>query len=195
MLPFPNKKYQIVYADPPWHYSSGIRSSKKVDGKYQFYTPQTTVGASYPTQSDEWIKELPVKKIVVDDCVLFLWTTDSHLPTALAVIQAWGFTYKTVGFIWNKKERSGKQTCYYGNWTMKGSEICLLATRGKAHKLLKNHKVRQLVEAERDRKKHSGKPPEVRCRIEQMFGDIPRIELFARQKVDGWDAWGDEVSC
>ena len=95
--------------------------------------------------------------------------------------------------MWNKKEKSGKQVCYYGKWTMKGSELCLLGARGKGHSLIQSHKVRQLVEASRDRKRHSGKPDEVRDRIVELLGDLPRLELFARQKVDGWDAWGNEI--
>ena len=188
-----DKKYQIIYADPPWHFKSGIRSSKKVNGKYLYYTPDTTCGVSYPTLSGEQIKELPVKELADDNCILFLWTTETALPLALEVIKSWGFTYKNIGFIWNKKERSGKQVCFYGSWTMRGSEICLLATRGKIHKYIKSFKVRQLVEAIRDRKVHSRKPDEVRNRIVQLMGDLPRIELFAREKVEGWDCWGNEV--
>jgi len=188
-----NKKYQIIYADPPWHYSSGIRSSKKKQGKYLYYTPDTTVGTNYPTMTKEQLKNLPVADIAADDCILFMWTTDSHLPIALEVINAWGFRYKTIGFIWNKKEKSGKQVCYYGKYTMKGSEICLLATRGKIHSYIKSHKVRQLVEAIRDRTQHSKKPDEVRNRIVELMGDLPRIELFAREAPEGWDVWGNEV--
>ena len=79
-----------------------------------------------------------------------------------------------------------------GKWSCKGSEICLLATRGKAHSLIKSHKVRQLVEAERLR--HSQKPDEVKTRIVELLGDLPRIELFCRIPPEGWDAWGDEIS-
>lgn len=185
-------KYNIIYADPPWHFSGGIRSSKKdASGNFLFYTPDTTVGKSYQTQGDDWIAQLPISDWADDDCVLFLWTTDAHLTTALKVIEAWGFSYRTVGFVWNKKERSGKQVCYYGKWTMKGTELCLLATKGKPHGLIKSHKVRQLVEAER--RGHSQKPAEVRRRIVELLGDLPRIELFAREREDGWDAWGSEA--
>lgn len=188
------KKYQIIYADPPWSFSSGIRSSKKIDGVYQYYTPDTTVGdGKYKSvMKAQDILNLPVESIADDDCVLFLWTTDAHLTLALDVIKAWGFTYRTIAFVWNKKEKSGKQVCYFGKWTMKGTEICLLGARGKAHSLIKSHKVRQLVEATRG--KHSEKPKEVCERIVQLMGDIPRIELFARAKADGWDAWGNEVN-
>ena len=188
------KKYNVIYADPPWHYNGGIRSSRKDEnGNYLYYTPDTTIGASYQTQGNNWIKGLPVSQITNSDCILFLWTTDSHIPEALEVMKAWGFTYKTIGFIWNKKERSGKQVCYYGKWTMKGSEICLLGTKGIIHSYIASHKVRQLVEAPRDKTIHSGKPNEVRDRIVQLMGDLSRIELFARQKTEGWDVWGNEV--
>jgi len=188
------KKYNIIYADPPWKYSGGIRSSRKnKDGEFVYYTPDTTIGAKYATMTPAQIKALPISKLAAQDCVLFLWTTDSHLPIALEVIKAWGFRYVTIGFIWNKKEKSGKQVCYYGKWTMKGSEICLLATRGKPHSLIASHKVRQLVEAVRDRTKHSQKPNEVRRRIVELMGDLPRIELFARESTEGWDVWGNEV--
>lgn len=192
-MTFPDKKYNIIYADPPWKFNNGIRSSKKIDGKYQYYTPETTVGAgryaSVMTTSE--IMALPVADIAQNDCALFLWTTDSHLPAALRVIEAWGFTYRTVGFVWNKKEKSGKQVCYMGKWTMKGSEICLIGAKGKANSLIVDRTVRQLVEAQRGI--HSQKPDEVRKRIVQMFGDLPRIELFARQTAEGWDSWGNEV--
>lgn len=189
---FPSGPYAIIYADPPWAFSGGLRSSRKDDqGAYRYYTPDTTVGRRYRTQSEAWIASLPVASIAADDAVLFLWTTDAHLPVALRVIEAWGFTYKTVAFVWNKKERSGKQVCYYGKWTMKGTELCLLATRGRPHKLIVSHKVRQLVEAVRGG--HSEKPGEVRDRIVSLLGDRPRVELFAREATLGWDAWGDEL--
>lgn len=117
------------------------------------------------------------------------WTTDAHLPFAIEVMKCWGFTYATIGFVWNKKEKSGKQVCYYGYWTMKGTEICLLGRKGKVKPI--KHNVRQLVEAER--REHSRKPDIVRDKIVELLGDLPRIELFARQRTKGWDVWGDEV--
>lgn len=189
------RKYQIVYADPPWQFFSGIRSSKKINGKYQFYTPETTVGKGryLSTMTVGEIAALPVSELTDDACVLFMWTTDAHLPSALKVMEAWGMPYKTVGFVWNKKEKSGKQVCYYGKWTMKGTELCLIGAKGKANSMIVNHKVRSLVEAERDRAKHSAKPHEVRVRIETLMGQRPKIELFARETSPGWDSWGNEV--
>ena len=181
-------KYQIVYADPAWDFGDRLRSSKKLDnGKMHF----RELELHYKTMKTPEICALPVKDITANDAVLFIWTTDAHLPDALQVIEAWGFKYKTIGFIWNKKTNKGNQVCFMGKWTMKGSEICLLATKGKAHSLIKSHKVRQLVEAERDI--HSRKPDEVRKRIIELLGELPRVELFCRTPKEGWDVWGNEV--
>lgn len=184
------RKYNIIYADPPWSFGDRLRSSKKLDdGKMHF----RELDMHYATMKTKDICALPVGKIAHDDAILFMWTTDAHLPDALEVITAWGFNYKTVGFVWNKKTSKGNQVCFMGKWTMKGSEICLLATKGKAHSLIVSHKVRQLVEAERST--HSRKPHVVRERIVELLGDLPRVELFARRAAPGWDVWGNEVKC
>jgi site-specific DNA-methyltransferase (adenine-specific) len=139
------------------------------------------------------IGELPIKQITADDAVCFMWVADAFIPDAIEVMKAWGFTYKTLAFIWCKTELSGKQTCYMGQWTMKNCEIVLLGTKGTMTKYLISRKVRQLQYAFRDRTTHSRKPEDIRQRIMDMFGDLPRIELFARQKAEGWDCWGNEV--
>lgn len=180
--------YQVVYADPPWRYGDKMLSNKVSEKKV--YYP---IEKNYPTLSLADICMLPVKSIVAEDAVLFIWTTDSHIPEALKVIEAWGFEYKTVGFYWLKKEKSGKQVFQMGRWTVKSGEMCLMATRGKMMKHLLKSNVHQLTEAKRDRKKHSGKPSEVRDKIVEMFGDLKKIELFSREKVDGWHSWGNEV--
>ena len=186
------KKYQIILADPPWRFtglgSKGIRSAKMRTDKPNLHS-NIPIEKKYPTMSIEELKSLPVQKLTDENCVLFIWTTDSHLPYAIDIMRSWGFTYATVSFVWNKKERSGKQVCYYGYWTMKGTELCLLGRKGKVKP--KGHNIRQLVEA--IRREHSVKPDEVRDRIVKLMGDIPRIELFARQKTEGWDVWGNEV--
>lgn len=187
------KKYQIIYADPPWEFGS-IRSSKKIDGKFQYYKPDNTVGVGkYITQSNEWIKNLNVKSIADDDCVLFMWFCETSLPDALEVVKSWGFKYVNIAFIWNKKERSGKDVCYYGGWTMRGSEMVMLGVKGKIHSKIVSHKVRQKTEAVRDKRFHSRKPQEIKDKIVELMGDLPRVELFARQKTEGWDVWGNEV--
>ena len=186
------KKYQIIYADPPWRFTGlgakDIRSARMREDKPKLHR-SLLLEEKYPTMYDNEIKRLPIEGLADKNCVLFLWTTDAHLPLALEVMRAWGFKYATIAFVWNKKEKSGKQVCYYGYWTMKGTELCLLGRRGKVRPV--GHNVRQLVEA--IRYNHSQKPDEIRDRIVRLCGDLPRIELFARQKVDGWDCWGNEV--
>ena len=144
-----------------------------------------------PSELKNFFRET-VSSLAASDSVLLMWTTDAHLDLAIELGELAGFTYKTVGFIWNKKTSTGKQVAFMGKWTVKGSEICLLFTRGSPHgKLLRNRKVRQLVEAER--REHSRKPDEVRERIEMMFPTASKLELFARTSPEGWSVLGNEV--
>ena len=175
------KKYQIIYADPPWSYYNDTNAQPNCTTTKGMRRPP------YPVMSSKEIEQLKVKDICDKNCILFIWTTDYHLEKCLKVINAWEFQYKTIGFVWNKK------TCFMGAYTMKsGIELCLLATKGKdIHKLVKKYNIRSLIEIKRT--KHSKKPDEIRNAITELMGDIPRIELFARQKTDGWDVWGNEV--
>lgn len=170
------KKYQIIYADPPWHYryrlGSGIAENH------------------YPTMSIEELKALPIKELADKDCALFLWITCPMLNEAWEVIEAWGFTYKTVAFTWVKVNAAGDRLHMgMGWWTRANVELCLLATRG--HPKRKCNRVHQVIIAGREA--HSKKPDEARRRIEFLMGDLPRVELFARQYPPGWDVWGNEV--
>ena len=183
-IPFPNKKYNIIYADPAWSFSS--KELCKYDGK-RF----TSMDKHYPTQSKTWIKDLPVNNITNNDCALFLWTTDAHIKDAIETMESWGFKYVTIAFVWEKKTKKGKTVANLGAWTMKNYEICLFGTKGSMLKYKQVNNIYQKVEAERT--KHSKKPQEVRNRIELLFGDLPRIELFARQTSPGWDVWGNQV--
>ena len=179
MIPFPDKKYQIIYADPPWSYND------KMSG-HSF-----SLDHEYETQSMEWIKFLPIPDITDKNCVLFLWAVSPLLPEAFDVIKAWGFKYKTLAFCWQKETRLFNKTVKnLGRWTMGGVELCLLATRGKPKRERKN--IGQVVFEMRGR--HSQKPAEVRSRIVDLMGGLPRIELFARQKTEGWDVWGNDPS-
>jgi len=135
------------------------------------------------------IKALPVARIAQDDCALLIWVPSPLLPEGLEVINAWGFTFKTVAFNWLKMTPVGKVAKNLGNYTMGSTELCLLATRGRPKPLRRD--IEQFVCARRYQ--HSQKPAEVRRRIEKLF-DGPRIELFARQKMEGWDSWGKEVN-
>lgn len=173
-------KYAIVYADPPWRYAmySGKDNAKSCE-RY------------YPTMNTAEIKKLPVKKIAAENSVLFLWSTAPQLPAALEILTAWGFTYKTVGFTWIKqnKKTDGIFTGM-GLYTRANAEFCLLATRGKILER-RSHSVKSVIISHIEQ--HSKKPDEARDRIVTLFGNIPRIELFARQYADGWDCWGNEV--
>ena len=179
MVEFPNKKYHIIYADPPWKFSS----KHYIDGKF--------VDLNYVTQKKNWIKNLPIDKISQEDCALFLWSTDAHLKEAIEVMESWGFKYVTVAFIWEKITSTGKTCTSIGTWTLKSYEMCLFGTKGKMLKYKKTNNVHQKILA--FRKAHSEKPNEARKRIVALFGDLPRIELFARQKTNGWDVWGNEI--
>ena len=109
----------------------------------------------------------------------------------IELLKTWGFSYKTIAFVWIKTTSKGNYCKNVAPWTMKSSEICLLAIKGRMLKYKQANNIESLVIAERTR--HSKKPEEVRYRIEQLFGDIPRCELFCRYPADGWDVWGDEV--
>ena len=136
------------------------------------------------------ICSLPVADIAEDNCVLFLWVTFPNLQESLRVIKAWGFEYRTVAFVWVKRNKKAINWFMgLGYWTRANSEICLLAVKGKPKRVSKS--VRQIIDSPIER--HSKKPDETRERIIDLMGDLPRIELFARQKTDGWDVWGNEV--
>ena len=184
-IPFPNKKYRVIYADPPWHYGSksAINNTKGATIK--------PLSKHYPTMRLDDLKALPVKNITADDAACFMWVTDSHLNEALDVLPAWGFTYKTIAFNWVKTTPNGKYCKNVAPWTLKSSEICLLGTRGAMAKYKKANNVESLVLSGRTR--HSKKPIEVRERIETLFGDVPRLEMFCRYPAAGWDSWGNEV--
>lgn len=183
------KKYNIIYADPPWSYYNDSTA------KHDCTTVKGMRRPPYMVMSSREIMELPISGIAADDAILFIWTTDYHLAKCLDVIKAWGFEYKTVAFSWLKKTKKGTPVCFMGAYTMKsGIEMCLLATKGKgAHRLVKKHNVRALIES--PRMKHSEKPSEARTRIVELLGDLPRVELFARETSVGWHTWGNQVVC
>lgn len=119
-----------------------------------------------------------------------MWATYPMMKEALKVIEAWGFTYKSIAFQWVKQNRSGNGFFFgLGRWTRGNTEPCLLAVKGKPKRISAG--VAQLVFS--PLRKHSQKPDEVRDRITDLMGDLPRIELFARETAPGWDSWGNEV--
>jgi N6-adenosine-specific RNA methylase IME4 len=172
------KKYQIIYADPPWNSNSQFGRDKNKGNEQH-----------YPLMDLEAIKNLPIKELADENCILFLWVVDTQLFDAEKVINAWGFTYKTVGFTWVKQTTTGKDHFGVGMWTRKNPEMCLLATKGHPKRI--NAGIRQLQK--QLVREHSQKPDIIKDEIVKLVGDLPRIELFARQKTEGWDVWGNEV--
>lgn len=138
----------------------------------------------------EGIRELPVGLLAADDCALFMWITFPMLREAWDVMTHWDFAYKTVAFTWIKQNRVADSLFMgMGYWTRANAEICLLGTKGHPKRQAKD--VPQVIVSHIE--EHSKKPAEARRRIERLMGDVPRIELFARQKSVGWDVWGNEV--
>lgn len=173
------KRYPVILADPPWAFKAW--SDKGMDRSAEKH---------YPTMSLEDIKALPVADLAAQDSVLFLWATFPMLREALAVVEAWGFTYKTVAFTWVKENRKSPGLFWgLGYWTRANAEVCLLATRGSPKR--QSAFVHQVIVSPVER--HSKKPDEVRDRIVSLMGDVPHVELFARQQTPGWDVWGNEV--
>ena len=183
------KKYQIIYADPPWEYKfAGTRSEGTED--------------DYPTMKTKDICAFNVAELADDNCILFMWGIWTKLQDAIDVMKAWGFEYKTVGFVWVKTNKREKVTQYsflpadsfdeffgMGMYTRSNTEFCLIGTKGKPQRI--SASVRQLVYT--PIQQHSRKPDEVRERIVELMGDLPRVELFCRFPKDGWDVWGNQI--
>ena len=170
------KKYKIILADPPWTYNDSSCSG--------------SIGLRYKTMYLKDICNLKVNELADDDCVLFLWATYPLLKEALKVIDAWRFIYKSIAFQWIKRNKQGVGYFYgLGRWTRGNTEPCLLAVKGEPKRI--NPDVFQIIDARL--RNHSQKPDAVYTKIERLMGDLPRIELFAREKREGWDAWGDQL--
>lgn len=176
-LPVGERKYSVIYADPPWSFDvwSGAGKDRAAENHY-------------PTMSQAEIEALPVESMAADDCALFLWAVMPQLQEALDVIKAWGFEYKTCAFVWVKQTKDEERFATgMGYWTRANAEICLLATRGSPARL--NADVHQVVMT--PRMEHSKKPAEVAERIERLVPG-PYLEMFARSPREGWDVWGNQ---
>lgn len=186
---FPDKKYQVIYADPPWDYGGKTQYDKTVikDENVGFKKDIFLSSASfkYPTLKLKQLKELDVNSIAADDCILFLWTTGPQLANAVELGEAWGFEYKTVAFVWDKMVHNP------GRYTLSQTEFVLAFKKGRFPTPRGARNIRQMVQAHR--KKHSQKPLEVIDGITKMFPTQEKIELFARNRYDGWDSWGLET--
>lgn len=184
-MKLPDNKFKIIYADPPWSYNQ----------RWSLKHHKTRFGGGacnyYKLMTTDQICNLNVSDIADDNCVLFLWVTFPRLQESFRVMEAWGFTYKTVGFTWIKTNKNdGRPFFGVGFYTKSNAEVCLLGTKGKM-KPISNSVSSAIISP---RQEHSRKPDEVRDRIVQLYGDVPRIELFARQKTKGWEVWGNNIT-
>ncbi|MGI9255414.1 MAG: MT-A70 family methyltransferase [Salinispira sp.] len=187
--PLPSMKYDIIYADPPWHYNGKVQFDKSLVKKenphYQKHIFVSSASFKYPTVKTQELAKIPVHTISEDNCLLFLWTTNPHLAQAIELGRAWGFEYKTVAFVWHKHNHNP------GQYTLSYCELCLLFKKGKIPGPRGARNVKQFLRAPRT--EHSKKPGEVARNITKMFPTQKKIELFARQRFDNWDAWGLEI--
>lgn len=167
----PNKKYAVVYADPPWRYDYAQSDSRAIENKY-------------PTMSLQEICELEVSELCSDPAILFMWTTTAKLAESFEVVEAWGFTYRS-SMIW-VKDKIGM-----GYWVRNKHEILLICTRGNMPVPEASKNIASVIEAKRG--EHSAKPEVFRETIERMFPTLPKIELFCREPKDGWESWGKEA--
>jgi site-specific DNA-methyltransferase (adenine-specific) len=170
-------RFPIIYADPAWTYDDKALAGNR------------GAGCKYSLMTERDIYALPVGDIAAKDALLFLWVTMPKLREGLECIAAWGFTYKTCAFTWVKNTGTGSWFIGMGRWTRSNAELCLLGVKGKPQR--QDAGVNQIICA--PRMKHSAKPPETRDRIVRLAGDLPRVELFARDECDGWCSLGNEI--
>jgi N6-adenosine-specific RNA methylase IME4 len=186
----PDKKYDIIYADPPWDYGGKMQfdksSKKNVNICWQKDIFISAANFKYPTLKIDELKNIPINEISKEDCLLFMWVTNPHLAQGIELGLSWGFDYKTVAFIWDKMNHNP------GQYTMSYCELCLVFKKGRIPTPRGSRNEKQLVRAPRGT--HSEKPIEVLNSIERMFPTQDKIELFARHKPKNWDVWGLDLS-
>ena len=175
VIEFSDKKYKIIYADPPWKYKENWGNGSNEH--------------TYPTMTNDDIINLPVKTCVEDNAHLYLWVTNPFIKTGLEVCEAWGFEYKTL-ITWIKTYRDGTPEMGMGYYFRGCTEHIVFGVKGKMKCL---NKITRNMFTEVNPRLHSKKPDRVRDMIVNSSGDLPRLELFARQQVEGWDCWGNEV--
>lgn len=199
------KTYSLILADPPWWYAQRSKGSQKDPTKKTKFGGGAS--AAYPLMKDHEIVDLGprIQAITAKDCALLLWATNPKLDVAMKVIEAWGFEFTTVAFTWVKTTPTGKIFRGTGAYTAANPEPILLGTRGKVRpakrlgessvilaphpRYPKDHPDAELA----GKIIHSRKPPEARERIVNVFGDVPRVELFCREPALGWDAVGNAI--
>ena len=182
----PSKKFDIIYADPPWDYGGKLQFDKsstaqdKLDLSKNIFI--SSASFMYPTLKTKELMKLPLIQIAKDDCLLFMWATSPHLEQAISLGKAWEFDYRTVAFVWNKMVHNP------GQYTMSYCELCLVFKRGKIPTPRGARNIKQLINTPRSA--HSEKPLQVLEGIEKMFPTQSRIELFSRRRRKGWTSWG-----
>jgi len=175
-----NKKYEIIYADPPWQFNN-----KKTGGSMK-----SGAAHHYLTTGIEGLKQIDVNSIAADDCTLIMWWVGSMPQEAIDLVESWGFTIKNMnGFVWDKLTVKLKKFFGMGFRTRAGSESAIIAIKGKPK--VCSHSVRAVHSFPVS--KHSKKPVEFRDLIIDLCGDVPRLEMFARESAKGWDVFGNEV--
>ena len=179
------KKYQVIYADPPWPEKDSVAFNANVKHK----VPGSA--SHYSLMTMDKLKKTSMDDIVDrNGCVLFIWSPYRHVRMMLDLCEAWGFTFKTIGFVWVKITKNNKLEYNPGWHTKSNSEPCWIATCGRVP-IPKNGSVHQVVFAPIT--KHSEKPYEVNKRINTLYPTLNKLEMFARKKCKGWDVWGNEV--
>lgn len=178
-----DKKYKIIYADPAWQFNSKRTGGSMTSGSEHQYKS---------VMSLDDIKAMPVSDLADDNCILVMWYVSSQPQEALDVVESWGFKLRNMnGFVWEKLTKHGLPFFGMGYYTRAGAECAIIATKGKPSEIVLDHSVRQVRRAVVG--KHSEKPAEFRDDIVKLAGDVPRIELFSRHNIEGWDRWGNEV--
>lgn len=189
MTPLPPGPFSVIYADPPWRFRTWSAEGQ-----------DRAPDQHYGTMDIADIKAQGVGAIAAPDAVLFLWVYQPMLREAFDVIEAWGFAYKTVGYIWIKTNGPADQGMLFvdqttvrkglGYHTRAGSEQVWIATRGRGYERLSKGEPQVVFAGLRE---HSRKPDEIADSIVRLTGDVPRVELFARTARPGWSAWGNET--
>lgn len=184
-IPFPDKKYSVILADPPWMYY-GDPNKPQAAGKH------------YSMMETKDICSLPVQSITNKDAACFIWATGPKLPEAIEVMKSWGFFYRGIAYVWIKTNSEGKIISGQGTrptFVKPTTELVLVGSTCKTGRPLPllTEGQGQVLLASRPKNKHSAKPVEIHHRIVELLGDVPRIELFARDKANGWDIWGNEA--
>lgn len=193
-----SKKYQLIYADPPWAFSN-----QNTGGSIK-----SSAQAKYTVTSTEDLKRLDVGSIADDNCVLVMWYVGAMPQDAIDLVKSWGFTLKNMnGFVWNKLTVNNNPFFGMGFWSRAGSESAIIAVKGKptpacrSVRAVGNYDPESLDEVlahlcyvgAYQNIRHSQKPDEFRDKCVELMGDVPRLEMFARTKTKGWDVFGNEV--